>query len=532
MSKAATSTVPAARAAASLAPSQRAAYGQLLEALEISNLICVEGAAGTGKTLLVKHLLAERGGVRIGARDIVVAASGNAHPTYEDQMHKMVEDAFEKHDIVVLEDIDIQSDLGPKAYLRATYLQIVLQSFVETAQERGKRLVLTGTSFYPFPEYHTMPRISKRSNRVEISAPTAEDYAFHMERLLAGRMGNSMSPARVYEYAPGLSTYQLQQLCHLIARTAPKDEAEVRAILDTRILVNNTNLGEVADVKFSDLKGFEKIVDDLTTYVLNPLRFDTRFEGMGLLPKRGVLLYGPPGTGKTSIGRALAHQMKGKFFIIDGTFTTEPAAEFYFRLKTVFEAAKRATPSVIFIDDADVLFQSDRSTGLHRFLLTMLDGLESATAGKVAVIMTAMDPNHMPPALLRSGRVEMWIETRPPPEKARAEIIAAHLANLPAQFRDYDATRRVAETEGFNAADMRRLVADVKALYARDVVEARPIQSTDTYFEVAAHNVRRNKQLLKLAEEGKLLFSTTTAAKPTDEESKDRGRRQQEECGN
>ena len=72
------------------------------------------------------------------------------------------------------------------------------------------------------------------------------------------------------------------------------------------------------------------------------------------------------------------------------------------------------------IDDADVLFQSDRATGLSRYLLTMLDGLESESAGKVAVILTAMNPNHLPPALLRSGRVELWLETRLPAQAARA----------------------------------------------------------------------------------------------------------------
>jgi len=71
------------------------------------------------------------------------------------------------------------------------------------------------------------------------------------------------------------------------------------------------------------------------------------------------LPHGFPGAGKTSIGRALAHRMKGKFFMIDGTFITEPPGAFFNRVKAVFEAARANSPSVIFIDDADVLFKTD-----------------------------------------------------------------------------------------------------------------------------------------------------------------------------
>jgi len=60
-------------------------------------------------------------------------------------------------------------------------------------------------------------------------------------------------------------------------------------------------------------------------------------------------------------------------------------------VSNVFEAAKQNAPSIIFIDDTDVIFEDADETGLHRYLLTMLDGLESESAARVCVMMTAMD---------------------------------------------------------------------------------------------------------------------------------------------
>ena len=75
-----------------------------------------------------------------------------------------------------------------------------------------------------------------------------------------------------------------------------------------------------------------------------PLENDALANQFQLRSKRGVLLYGPPGTGKTTVGRALAHRLKGKFFLIDGTFITG-THKFYERVQQVFEAAKENAPS-------------------------------------------------------------------------------------------------------------------------------------------------------------------------------------------
>jgi SpoVK/Ycf46/Vps4 family AAA+-type ATPase len=143
--------------------------------------------------------------------------------------------------------------------------------------------------------------------------------------------------------------------------------------------------------------------------------------------------------------------------------------QFFHRLHLVVEAAKQNAPAVIFIDDSDVIFEGQGDAGFYRYLLTMLDGLESESVGRVCVMMTAMDVGSMPPALVRSGRIELWLEMRLPDEAARAAILADRTAALPNAMGAVDVARLARETEGLSGADLKRLVDVAKLLFAYDL---------------------------------------------------------------
>jgi ATP-dependent 26S proteasome regulatory subunit len=146
-----------------------------------------------------------------------------------------------------------------------------------------------------------------------------------------------------------------------------------------------------------------------------------------------------------------------------------------------------------------VIFEGG-DTGLYRYLLTMLDGLESETAGQVCVMMTAMDVGSLPPALVRSGRIELWLEMRMPDEEARAAILGEHCAGLPAMMGPIDISRVAGATEGLSGADLKRLVEDGKILYAYDRSRDVPARPTDEYLLSAVETVRANKERYAEAE--------------------------------
>src|SRR5262249_14935603 len=166
------------------------------------------------------------------------------------------------------------------------------------------------------------------------------------------------------------------------------------------------------------------------------------------------------------------------------------------RVHELFEKAKQSAPSILFIDDSDMLFENQdiQSAGLYRYLLTLLDGLESETAGRVCVMMTVMDVATLPPALVRSGRVELWLQMRLPDEAARAVILGRLLSGLPSTVGAVDETLLVRETDSFTGADLKRLVEDGKALLAYDRARGLPLKPATEYFVEAVQTVRANKQ--------------------------------------
>ncbi|HEV2947266.1 MAG TPA: ATP-binding protein [Gemmataceae bacterium] len=274
-------------------------------------------------------------------------------------------------------------------------------------------------------------------------------------------------------------------------------------------LSSNVDLGEVQTVELHDLRGVDDVIRSLEANIIVPLENDALAAELNLKPKRGVLLAGPPGTGKTTTGRALAHRLKSKFFLLDGTFIAG-TNDFYQKVHRLFEMAKQNAPSIIFIDDSDVLFENreEYGPGLYRYLLTLLDGLESETAGRVCVMLTVMDIGGLPPALVRSGRVELWLDMRLPDEVARKEILQQHLSGLPPVLQSIEVDRLASATDGFTGADLKRLVEDGKALFAFDKARSIPSQPITEYFIAAIATVRANKNRYTEAEAKARMQST------------------------
>ncbi|MBZ5623668.1 MAG: ATP-binding protein [Acidobacteriia bacterium] len=477
-----------------LTPAQEIAYNVLKQALKAGDLLLLTSHTGRGRTTVLRRLQQETGGGFVTSKEFI-ETSGARHPlSLEEALHAAVAAALDEHDIVYVDDVNLIHDATSSChfYPRGRYVETAMLELAELATSQGKKLIVS-------TDGSVAQAFATRSFSASIPRYSARDYACLMD-VFAGDRASTLDCEKIFRFAPKLTAHQIKAACDWLRPGGSFDTERFIDYLRSQRLASNVDLSEVQDVSLGDLEGVDEVLRSLEIHIVLPLENDAVATELGLRPKRGVLLYGPPGTGKTTIGRALAHRLRGKFFLVDGTFIAG-TGDFYQRIHRVFEAAKDNSPAVIFIDDADAIFEDGEERGLYRYLLTMLDGLESEGTARVCVMMTAMNLSHLPPALVRSGRVELWLEMKIPDAAARARILERHTANLPAELQSLDRTKIVEVTEAFTGADVKRLVEDAKGFYAFDLVNKAATRPATDYFIEAASGVRENKQRYQAAEE-------------------------------
>lgn len=470
----------------SLSPAQQRAYERLHQCTRPGRIASLHGRRGTGKSTILRRLASELGGVRLGARDFM-AALDTRHPlAVEESLHDLLTRTLGEHELVLVDDLDaiVNVICCGHAYPRTGLVQAPLTAIAAHVGETGTRLICSADHLQLMVPWDSEQMTS-------IAQFTAEDYA-HLCREFLGDAASALDVERIHRFARRLSASALRATCEALADQGRIDTEAFLEHLRAYHVAANVDLQEVQAVDLHDLKGLDDVLEALEANVVLPLENAALAEELQLKPKRGVLLAGPPGTGKTTVGRALAHRLKSKFFLVDGTVISGTSS-FFHQIQRIFDAAKRNAPAIIFIDDSDVLFEGGGETGFYRYLLTILDGIESESAGRICLMMTAMDVGNLPPALVRSGRIELWLETRLPDEAARLSILEDRCAVLPASVGALDLAQLAAASEGLSGADLRRVVEDGKVLLAFDRARGRPLQPSTAYFLRAIGTVRGNK---------------------------------------
>lgn len=476
-----------------LSPTQQAVAEQIVALARPGRLLLVQGNVGCGRTTVLRALHQALGGTFLAATDFLGPQLENHPFKFDELVFQVLTRALQEQDLVWVDDFGwLMSYLDWYQYPRHGFANICLTALVRQVVDQGKCLVLGDTDQCPY-------QVTVRSHVIEIPELTREDQEFLFRAQLGEERSQALDFDEIWRFAPKLDGHQIALTCQALAERQPLTTQEVTDFLLARFsLDSNVKLEQVEEVRFSDLKGLEEVLEQLETHVLMPLQQGELARELGVRPKRGVLLYGPPGTGKTSIGRALAHQLGAKFLLIDGQLVANGCVNFFQQVHSIFQAARQHAPSVVFLDDSDVLFKHADEEGeisdFYRYLLAQLDGLHSQGRGDVCVILTAMDVQELPAALIRSGRIDLWLEVKPPEETAREAILRQRTADLLEKYPDLDLQVVAHESDGFTGADLRRVVEDARNLLGRDLLAHRSPAPLTDYFLQAIGSLRENKR--------------------------------------
>jgi len=227
-------------------------------------------------------------------------------------------------------------------------------------------------------------------------------------------------------------------------------------------------------VTFKDVAGVDEAKKELQE-VVDFLKHPEKYRKLGARTPKGVILIGPSGTGKTLLAKAVAGEANVPFFSAAGSEFMEmlvgvgPA-----RIRDLFAQAKKAAPSIIFIDEIDAIGRQrglgitaghdEREQTLNQILVEM-DGF---TPNDNVVVLAATNRGDLlDPALLRPGRFDRRVVLDLPDLEDRKAILAIHARGKPFE-KDVDWEAIARSTVGFSGADLENMLNEAAILAARE----------------------------------------------------------------
>ncbi|KAI7089072.1 AAA-domain-containing protein [Hortaea werneckii] len=219
-------------------------------------------------------------------------------------------------------------------------------------------------------------------------------------------------------------------------RAGSKKIEEVKKNLNQHETKLLTGVADSQNIRtgFDDVHATPETIEALKTLttlsLMRPEAFSYGVLASDRLP--GLMLYGPPGTGKTLLAKAVAKESGATVLEISGAQIYEKyVGEGEKMVRAVFSLAKKLSPCVVFIDEADAIFGSRSGAGnrnTHREIINQFlrewDGMDDHG---VFMMVASNRPFDLDDAVLRRLPRRLLVDL--PVAKDRESILGIHLKN-------------------------------------------------------------------------------------------------------
>lgn len=228
----------------------------------------------------------------------------------------------------------------------------------------------------------------------------------------------------IHKKKPDIKTLQRQRELMRISQTATKFEAALIPGIADPDQIKTT---------FDQVHVPADTIDSIRTVTsLALLRPDAFSYGILASEKiTGALLYGPPGTGKTLLAKAVAKESDSTVLEVSGAqILGKYVGESEKAVAAIFSLAKKLSPCIVFLDEADSIFGSRNGAhdrGSHRATLNQFlkewDGLNESS---VFMMVATNRPFDLDDAVIRRLPRRLLVDL--PTQADRKEILRIHLA--------------------------------------------------------------------------------------------------------
>jgi ATP-dependent 26S proteasome regulatory subunit len=322
------------------------------------------------------------------------------------------------------------------------------------------------------------PELAKDVTLVEFGLPRIKEFNRLLDKIIEDVKENpnvqiELPPddrERLVNAARGLTLKEAENVFAKTLVMAGKLNADDVSVVfsEKQQIIKKSGLLEYYETKenFDNVAGLENLREWL---IKRRISFTERAAKFGLPAPRGVMLLGVQGCGKSLCAKAASSLWNVPLLRFDlGRMFSSLVGSSEENIRQAIQTAESVAPAILWVDEIDKALAgatsgsgSDGGTS-SRVFGTLLTWLSEKTS-TVFVICTANDISHLPPELLRKGRLDEIFFVDLPTAQERMEIFRIHLQKRhrdPAKF-DLDVLAR--GSDGFSGAEIEEAV--ISALF-------------------------------------------------------------------